>query len=115
MNTPGQEITQSVTAKIADELRHNDECASREPLSDDEYMDDAAAILRIIAEHNGDALLGSGPINALMAERDRLARENEILRRALEVIGRPGETYGLSDKLARSVALSALGELGPLK
>jgi hypothetical protein len=45
----------SLAAKIADELRHNDECGSRRPLSDREYMDDAAAILRIVREHAGPA------------------------------------------------------------
>lgn len=40
----------SLTAKIADELRRNDECGPG-PVSDQEYLADAAAIVRIVNEH----------------------------------------------------------------
>jgi len=63
-------VTPSLLAKIADELRHNDECGPG-PLSDDEYMDDARAILRIVDEHE-------------TVQRDRLRAENERLRAILD-------------------------------
>lgn len=82
-------VTPSLQARIADELRHNDECGTG-PLSDGEYMDDAAAILRIVLEHKDDALIGSGPINMLIAERDRL-------RAALEPFVEAGRKWAAKD------------------
>lgn len=48
MIDPAQPLSR-LRKRIADELRRNDECGTG-PLSDDEYMDDAAAILRIVIE-----------------------------------------------------------------
>lgn len=44
-----------LVAKIAEELRRNDECGPG-PVSRGEYIDDAAAILRIVGEHNEDEI-----------------------------------------------------------
>lgn len=58
----------SLMARIADELRHNDECGSRELMSEDEYMDDARAILRIVDEHPPEGF------RRLRAENERWER-----------------------------------------
>lgn len=47
---PSARSERAVIALIADELRRNDDCGPG-PLSEQEYLDDAAAILRIVQAH----------------------------------------------------------------